>query len=125
MCPFYSHVLAWVHSRAIPSATIDDINSWLAYRDQLLTLRVRPRGTGLAVATALFTDIVASRRVARPASTNTSHCLVKTPITLKQWHYPSVPHRIWDTSDFQNWFGAFGRGGFLLARVASRLVRED
>ena len=68
----------------VPSAAIDDLNSRPVYRDPLSTQSVRPGSSGPAAATALVTDMMASRRVAWPASTSAIHYPVKTSITLKQ-----------------------------------------
>ena len=54
----------------ILSTAIDDLNSRPVYWDPLSTLRVRPGSSGPAAATALVAGMIASRRVARPASTN-------------------------------------------------------
>ncbi len=59
-----------MYSRVIPSVVIDDLNSRLVYWDSLSTLGVRPGSYGPAVATALVADMMGSRRVTRPASTN-------------------------------------------------------
>ena len=73
-----------LYSSSIPSAAIDGLKSRLVYWVPLSTLSVRPGRAGAAAAVALFTAIMASRRVALSSRTNASHCQVKTSTTLKQ-----------------------------------------